>query len=146
MGFEVKIKGKSEEINLKQENISTVKFTSDTPNDSNARASDLGVGIEIKGKILTPVGGEEADDTKKLGKWSLIPAESSDAYRTMNLKVIAGSVVVREIDFSNSFVVDYTEDYNEKGGVGEYTLVIRQKKEKLTDIKFEGGYASTDEQ
>ncbi len=141
MGFEIKIKGKNEEIFLKQDNITTVTFISDTPNDSNARASDLSVGIEVKGKIITPVGGEEADDTKKVGKWSLVPAESSDAYRTMNLKVIAGSIIVREVNFSNAFIVDYKEDYNDKGGVGEYILVLKQKKEKLEDVKFEGGYA-----
>ncbi|MGL6064732.1 MAG: membrane-associated protease 1 [Fusobacteriaceae bacterium] len=145
MGFEIRIKGKKEEIFLKQDNILAVKFLSDTPNDSNARTSDLSIGIEVKGKIITPVNGEEADHTKQVGKWSLIPAESSDAYRAMNLKVISGSVVVREIDFSNAFIVDYVEDYTDKEGVGEYILTMKQKKEKLEEVKFEGGYASSEE-
>ena len=80
MGFNLKIKGKNEEINLGMDNITTVKYISDTPDDSNARASDLGVVLEVNGKIITPVNGEEADDTKKMAKWSLVPAESSDAY------------------------------------------------------------------
>ena len=131
MGFNLKIKGKNEEINLGMDNITTVKYISDTPDDSNARASDLGVVLEVNGKIITPVNGEEADDTKKMAKWSLVPAESSDAYRELSLEVISGSVVVRKIDLPNAFILDYTEDYNDKGGVGEFKAIFKQKKEKI---------------
>ena len=130
MGFNLKIKGKNEEITLGMDNITTVKYISDTPDDSNARASDLGVILEVNGKIITPVNGEEADDTKKMAKWSLIPAESSDAYRELTLEVISGSVVVRKIDLPNAFILDYTEDYNDKGGVGEFKAVLKKKKNR----------------
>ncbi|AVQ29089.1 MULTISPECIES: hypothetical protein [Fusobacterium] len=142
MGFNLKIKGKNEEITLGMDNITTVKYISDTPDDSNARASDLGVILEVNGKIITPVNGEEADDTKKMAKWSLIPAESSDAYRELTLEVISGSVVVRKIDLPNAFILDYTEDYNDKGGVGEFKAVFKQKKEKIETVTIEGGYAA----
>ena len=124
------------------DNITTVKYISDTPDDSNARASDLGVVLEVNGKIITPVNGEEADDTKKMAKWSLIPAESSDAYRELTLEVISGSVVVRKIDLPNAFILDYTEDYNDKGGVGEFKAIFKQKKEKIETVTIEGGYAA----
>lgn len=142
MGFNLKIKGKNEEINLGMDNITTVKYISDTPDDSNARASDLGVVLEVNGKIITPVNGEEADDTKKMAKWSLVPAESSDAYRELSLEVISGSVVVRKIDLPNAFILDYTEDYNDKGGVGEFKAIFKQKKEKIETVTIEGGYAA----
>ncbi|WP_462424577.1 membrane-associated protease 1 [Fusobacterium ulcerans] len=142
MGFNLKIKGKNEEITLGMDNITTVKYISDTPDDSNARASDLGVILEVNGKIITPVNGEEADDTKKMAKWSLIPAESSDAYRELTLEVISGSVVGRKIDLPNAFILDYTEDYNDKGGVGEFKAVFKQKKEKIETVTIEGGYAA----
>lgn len=142
MGFNLKIKGKNEEITLGMDNITTVKYISDTPDDSNARASDLGVVLEVNGKIITPVNGEEADDTKKVAKWSLIPAESSDAYRELTLEVISGSVVVRKIDLPNAFILDYTEDYNDKGGVGEFKAIFKQKKEKIETVTIEGGYAA----
>ena len=135
MGFNLKIKGKNEEINLGMDNITTVKYISDTPDDSNARASDLGVVLEVNGKIITPVNGEEADDTKKMAKWSLVPAESSDAYRELSLEVISGSVVVRKIDLPNAFILDYTEDYNDKA-------IFKQKKEKIETVTIEGGYAA----
>lgn len=142
MGFNLKIKGKNEEINLGMDNITTVKYISDTPDDSNARASDLGVVLEVNGKIITPVNWEEADDTKKMAKWSLVPAESSDAYRELSLEVISGSVVVRKIDLPNAFILDYTEDYNDKGGVGEFKAIFKQKKEKIETVTIEGGYAA----
>lgn len=142
MGFNLKIKGKNEEITLGMDNITTVKYISDTPDDSNARASDLGVVLEVNGKIITPVNGEEADDTKKMAKWSLVPAESSDAYRELSLEVISGSVVVRKIDLPNAFILDYTEDYNDKGGVGEFKAIFKQKKEKIETVTIEGGYAA----
>ena len=142
MGFNLKIKGKNEEINLGMDNITTVKYISDTPDDSNARVSDLGVVLEVNGKIITPVNGEEADDTKKMAKWSLVPAESSDAYRELSLEVISGSVVVRKIDLPNAFILDYTEDYNDKGGVGEFKAIFKQKKEKIETVTIEGGYAA----
>ncbi|MGL5202130.1 MAG: membrane-associated protease 1 [Cetobacterium sp.] len=143
MGFRLKIKGKNEEINLGMDNITTVKYKSDTPDDSDARATDVGVILEIEGKIITPVNGEEADDTKKFAIWSLVSAESADAYREVSLEVISGDVVVRKIDMPNSFIVDYEEDYNDKGGVGEFKAVLKQKKEKTEDAKIEGGYEAS---
>lgn len=77
-----------------------------------------------------------------MAKWSLVPAESSDAYRELSLEVISGSVVVRKIDLPNAFILDYTEDYNDKGGVGEFKAIFKQKKEKIETVTIEGGYAA----
>lgn len=143
MGFRLKIKGKNEEINLGMDNITKVKYKSDTPNDSDARATDVGVILEVEGKIITPVNGEGADDTKKFAIWSLVSAESADAYREVSLEVISGDVVVRKIDMPHTFIVDYEEDYNDKGGVGEFKAILKQKKEKTEDAKIEGGYEAS---
>lgn len=62
MGFRVKVEG-AESIDLNIESIETVEFKTDTPDDSNARSTDLGTTLEIAGKILTPVNGEAADTT-----------------------------------------------------------------------------------
>ena len=106
MGFRLNIKG-AEDIALGMDNILEATYKSDTPDDSDARATDLGVVIKVTGKIITPVNGEEADDTRKLAKWSLVSAESSDAYRDLTLDVISGSIVVRSIHLPNAFIVDY---------------------------------------
>ena len=140
MGFKVKIEG-AESIDLNIENILTVEFKTDTPNDSNARSTDLGTTLEITGKILTPVDGEAADNTIKLAQWSLVPAEKADCYRSIMVDVISASQVVRQITLPNAYVVDYNESYGDEEGVGTFKLLVKQKKDKTKNVKFEGGFA-----
>lgn len=139
MGFRLNIEG-AETIQLGLENILTVEFKTDTPDDSNARSTDLGVTALITGKIITAVDGEEADDTIKLTKWSLVPAENADCYRKVKIDVISASQVVRQISFPNAFVVDYKERYGDVEGIGTFELLIKQKKDKTGSLKFEGGF------
>ena len=142
MGFRLNVKGQNEEILLDKESILDVRYISETPDDSNARATDLSVILEIKGKILAAAGGDTEDDTRKVAKWSLVPAESSDAYRTVSLEVISAGQMVRKIDMTNVFVVDYIEEYGNQAGTGTFTLKIKQKKEKVKEVAIEGGYAA----
>ncbi|MGM9933684.1 MAG: membrane-associated protease 1 [Clostridium sp.] len=140
MGFKVKIEG-AESIDLNIESILTVEFKTDTPDDSNARSTDLGTTLEITGKILTPVDGEAADNTIKLAQWSLVPAEKADCYRNIMVDVISASQVVRQITLPNAYVVDYKESYGDEEGVGTFKLLVKQKKDKTKNVKFEGGFA-----
>ena len=48
MGFRLSVKGQENEILLDKESILDVKYISETPDDSNARATDLGVILEIR--------------------------------------------------------------------------------------------------
>ena len=89
MGFRLNVKGQTEEILLDKESILDVRYISETPDDSNARATDLSVILEIKGKILAAAGGDAEDDTRKVARWSLVPSESSDAYRQASLEIIS---------------------------------------------------------
>lgn len=88
MGFVLKIEG-SEAIELGLDSIMTVEYETDTPNDSNARSTDVGSTLKVKGKILTATDGDNADDTMKLALWSLVPAEKADCYRKVTLEVIS---------------------------------------------------------
>ncbi len=142
MGFRLIVKGQSEEILLDKESIVDVKYISETPDDSNARATDLGVILEIKGKILAAANGDTEDDTRKVAQWSLIPSESSDAYRQASLEVISAGQMVRKINMNNVFVVDYIEEYGNQAGTGTFSLKIKQKKEKVVEVAIEGGYAT----
>ena len=72
MGFRLNVKGQGEEILLEKESILDVKFLSESPDDSNARATDLGIIIEIKGKILAAANGDAEDDTRKVAQWSFV--------------------------------------------------------------------------
>lgn len=142
MGFRLTVKGQSEEILLDKESIVDVKYISETPDDSNARATDLGVILEIKGKILAAANGDAEDDTRKVAQWSLVPSESSDAYRQASLEVISAGQMVRKINMTNVFVVDYIEEYGNQAGTGTFSLKIKQKKEKVVEVAIEGGYAT----
>jgi hypothetical protein len=142
MGFRLTVEGANETITLGMDNVETVKYMSDTPNDSNARATDLGLTLELTGKIITAVDGEEADDTMKLATWSLVSAEKADAYRNVFVEVIAADQVVRKITLPNAFVVDYSEDFGDTTGTGTYSLIVKQKKEKTEFVTIEGGYAA----
>lgn len=139
MGFRVKVEG-AESIDLNIESIETVEFKTDTPNDSNARSTDLGTSLFITGKILTPVDGEAADNTIKLAQWSLVPAEKADCYRSVQVDVISASQVVRQLTLPNAFVVNYEEEYGDVDGVGTFKLYVKQKKDKTALVKFEGGF------
>jgi len=141
MGFKLKIEGQ-ENIELGVKSIVTVKFLTDTPDDSNARSTDLGTSIIVTGKILAAVGGDEADGTMKMGKWSLVPAEKADCYRKLTIEVIAADQVVRKFYFPNAFVVDYTENFGDEEGTGTFSLHMKQKKDKLSDVTVEGGYSA----
>lgn len=140
MGFRLKIEG-NESINLRETNIINVEFTADIPHDSNARSTDLGSTLRITGKILAAVDGEAADDTSKIARWSLVPAENADCYRNVQVDVIAASQVVRQITLPNAFVIDYKEDFTDETGTGVFTLLVKQKKDKMTSLKFEGGFS-----
>jgi len=142
MGFRLNVKGQTEEILLDKESILDVRYISETPDDSNARATDLSVILEIKGKILAAAGGDAEDDTRKVARWSLGPSESRDAYRQASLEIISAGQMVRKIDMTNVFVVDYIEEYGNQAGTGTFTLKIKQKKEKVKEVAIEGGYAA----
>lgn len=141
MGFRLKVEGQGS-IELGTESVTSVVFRADIPKDSNARSTDLGSTVEIKGKILTAVDGDPFDSTKQLGLWSIVPAEKADCYRNVAIEVIAASQVVRKYTFPNAFVVDYIESYGDVEGVGTFTLIMKQKKDKIAGIAIEGGYSA----
>ncbi|EKQ51003.1 MULTISPECIES: hypothetical protein [unclassified Clostridium] len=141
MGFKVKIEG-AETIDLSIESVQTVKLTTDTPEDSNARSKDVGSTMIIAGKILTAVDGDPFDSTRKMGTWSLVPAEKADCYRKVTVEVISADQVIRKITYPNAFVVDYKENFGDTEGIGTFELVVRQKKDKLSTVTIEGGYSA----
>lgn len=49
----------------------------------------------------------------------------------------------RKYYFPNAFVIDYKEEFGNEEGTGSFTLVIKQKKDKLDKITVEGGYSAT---
>lgn len=141
MGFRLNLKNAEESFFIERENIVNVKFISDSADETNARSTDINVGLEIEGKIIASLGGNDSnDETKKLLLWSLVNAEEIGAYKEVSLEVILAGNVVRKYLLPNAFVVDYIENYDDKSGMGKFILKLKQKKEKIKDIQIEGGY------
>ena len=139
MGLHLKIEG-NETISLRETSIMSVQFGADIPHDSNARSTDLGSTVLITGKILAAVDGEAEDDTSKIARWALVPAEDADCYRNVLIEVVSASQIVRQITLPNAFVIDYKEDFSDEAGTGTFTLLLKQKKDKMIALKFEGGF------
>ena len=55
--------------------------------------------------------------------------------------MISASQVVRQITLPNAFVMEYSESLDDKTGVGEFYLHVKQKKDKTTDTAIEGGFS-----
>ena len=123
--------------------VRKVIYQTDIPLDSNARTKDVGSTLEISGKILTATDGDPFDSTRQMGLWSMVPAEDSNCYRKVTVEIIQAGIVERKYYFPNAFVVNYNEDFGDTDGVGTFKLTIKQKKDKLSNITIEGGYAAT---
>ena len=131
------------EITLEAESTREITFKVEIPQDSRARTKDVGVTMIVKGKILpdTASAGNAADSTAKLMEWSVVPAEKKEAYRSVTVKVTSGGITTRQYELPNAFIVDYDENFDNAEGVGEFTLVIKQMKNKLADVKVTGGFS-----
>ncbi|MCI9071266.1 MAG: membrane-associated protease 1 [Lachnospiraceae bacterium] len=139
MSYRVMVEG-MESFEIAKECVRGVSFTTDIPLDSNARTKDVGSTLVIKGRILTAVDGDPFDSTRKLALWSAVPAEKADCYKKVTVEHVAAGIMVRKYYFPNAFVVDYKENFGDVEGTGTFTLVIKQKKDKLNMITVEGGY------
>lgn len=141
MGFVVKVAG-ADSFELSKEVVQTADFEVNIPKDSNARAKDMAGTIVLTGRILTGLEGALVDQTVKAAQWSLVPAEKAEAYRSVTIDVIAAGQTVRQYVLPTAFCVGYKEDYDDQTGVGTFELIIRQKKDKLSELQINGGYAA----
>ena len=137
MSFLVKVEG-NESFEIVNESVRSVKVTTDIPLDSNARTKDVGATMILTGKILADV----TDSTRKLALWSVVPAEKADCYRNVMVEHIAGSVMERKYCFPNAFVLNYKEEFGDIEGTGTFTLVLKQKKDKIASVAVEGNYSA----
>ena len=134
MSFLVKVEG-SESFEVAKECVRSVNVTTDIPLDSNARTKDVGATMVITGKILAALDGD-------ITLWSVVSAEKADCYRKVTVEHVAGGVMERKYCFPDAFVIKYSEDFDNKEGVGIFTLVLRQKKDKIASVAVEGNYSA----
>lgn len=143
MSLRVTVSGGPGDFEIAKECVRTVRMTTDIPTDSNARTKDVGSTMVLTGKILAAVDGDPFDSTRQLALWSAVPAEKADCYRNVTVEVIQGGIMERKYNFPNAFVVDYKEEFGHEEGTGIFTLVMKQKKDKLVNVSVEGGYPAS---
>ena len=84
--------------------------------------------------------GDPFDSTRQLATWSMVPAENAAADRQVTVEIVEAGVVERKYTFPRAFVVDYKEDFGNTDGVGTFSILIKQKKDKLNLVSIDGGY------
>lgn len=163
MGFRLKVDGDSK-IEFKEDVLTQVEFLSNTPSggrakgkgrdglslqdvdygsapgSGNARATDVGLGVKIWGRINFSLGAEVEDSTVTMANWALQPSDQAAAYRKAVVQVVASGQVVREYTLPNAFIVEYSEDLSDEEGVGHFCLHLRQKKDLNTKVELKGGF------
>lgn len=142
MGFRVKITG-GKNVEFDEGIITSVEFVSDTPDTSNARSTDLGVVLSIKGRINFSLGAEQDDSTVELANWSLMPSDQADCYRNVQVQIVSGGQIVRQYTYPNAFVMGYTEDLNDEEGVGSFELLLKQKKDLTAKVELKGNFEAS---
>ncbi len=131
-------------IELTPASTQKVQFRVDIPLDSSAKTKDVGMTIILTGKILSNAAerGTAADATGQLAAWATVWSDMAAAYAKLTIEAKAAGKIVRKYEFSDVFAVDYFENYDNQQGAGQYTLVMNQRKNKLTatDVKITGGF------
>lgn len=162
MGFRLTVDGDSK-IEFKEDALTQVQFLSNTPNggkpqgrgrdglslgydadirpgSGNARATDVGLGVKIWGRINFSLGAEIEDATVTMANWALQASDQAAAYRKAVIQVVASGQVVREYTIPNAFIVEYSEDLDDAEGVGHFYLHLRQKKDLNPKVELKGGF------
>mgnify|MGYP000957962910 CR=1 FL=1 len=119
--------------------IESVNLKVDTPDDSDARSTEMGNIMEITGKIGA------GESTKGLYEWSLAKPDKENkdqVYREVTVSMILADEdedgePIRKVVFPQAFVVDYSEKYSKKEGVGIFTLFLKQKKDNNEKVTVE---------
>jgi len=137
MANSIKITGNGSSISLGEKSVARVLFDSDTPHDSNARATDYVLGMKVWGKILFDIPVSD-DPTLELAKWSQVPYSKADCYRRVDTEVIHAGQTVREYTLTDAFVVEYSEEMNVEMGADTFYLYVRQKKDENERVTING--------
>lgn len=140
MSLKVTVEGQ-ESFEIAKECVTKVVYRTDIPLDSDARSKDMGSSLEISGKILASTEGDAADSTRQLDLWAMIPAEDVNCYRKITIEILSAGIVERKYCFPHAFVVKQAENFGNTDGTGTFTLAVKQKKDKMSEISIEGGYS-----
>jgi hypothetical protein len=141
MAYILKAEG-ANAFSLTEETVQSLKFENISSDNSNARARDTFQTITVAGRIRSTLGDAVRDETLNAAKWSLVPAVLPAAYQKITATAVAAGQTTRKYEFTQGFVVNYSEKFSDKSGVGTFSMKIRQKKDQLDQVRVSGGYAA----
>ncbi len=159
MALLLKVEG-SKTVEFYAENLNSIDFLSNTTSPisdsemadllfssnvakseaSDARSSDLAMGLRISGRIQSALEAAVADGTVDLAQWALVPSDAADCYRKVTAKLITAGQVVRQYVIPNAFVLSYQEKLTDETGAGEFVLIVRQKRDMNERVELSGGF------
>lgn len=120
--------------------ISGVDFVSDTPDATKGRAASQVFGLILTGSINYNVIDGTEHPLNAITEWALLPAESPNTYKKVQVDITASDQIVRSYIFPQAFVMAYAEDMQEEAGRGTFKLELRQKKDTGTAIEIKDPY------
>ncbi|MBQ3544192.1 MAG: hypothetical protein IJA34_04305 [Lachnospiraceae bacterium] len=135
MKYEVKISGPVN-IELSADEVTGVKFLSDSPNDANARSSELTLSATVEGKILYDALTEVQSD--QLAAWAVKDHEEESDYATVEITCTgANASVARKVTLTSAFLAAYNESFNGNSSIGRFKAVFKQVKTKNSAFTVE---------
>jgi len=140
MATKVSITG-AENIEIGEKIITEMGFKVVTPEDSNARSTDVSKIFWFKGRIIPQIGGTEGEPVSKLHQWSMVKT-GAGVYRAVTAEYQADSNTVRRYNFPKAYVLDYDETFSDLEGTGTFHMEICEKKDENTKVMVEGGFAA----
>lgn len=135
----LKVTGKGKTIEINEKHIIDMEYEVITPDDSNARSTDVIYKLIITGRIIPEIGGSSGERILDLDHWSRVQ-HGTDLYRDVEAGYTAEGYTVRKYHLNKGFVQDYVEDYDDQNGTGKFYLEICQKKDHNNDVTVEGGF------
>ncbi len=135
MKYEVKVTGPAS-VNLSSDEVTAVSFLSDSPDDSNARSSELTLSATVEGKILYDALSEVQSD--QMAIWAVKDHENESDYATVEISCTgADSSVARKVTLTSAFLASYTESFDGNSSIGRFKAVFKQVKTKNSAFTVE---------
>lgn len=140
MATHVSITG-MDNIEIGEKLITEMGFKVATPEDSNARSTDVSKIFWFRGRIIPQIAGTAGEPVSKLHQWSMVKT-GAGVYRAVTAEYQADSNTVRRYNFPKAYVLDYTESFSDLEGTGTFYMEICEKKDENRKVMVEGGFAA----
>jgi len=132
--LKIESKDAKEEIKISDKCFTALEITFDSSDTSKEKADQIGSIITITCKL-----DENSRETSAiLSRWALMKSTAPSAYRKLTVWIISNeNIILRKMEYTDSYLVDYKEIYVEKNdnNMGTiFELKLKQKADRLEKI------------